>query len=158
MAWPERRMNESVLQEIGKMRGGLSLLHRTTRQKMMLFGRVMRTNGLEKMALACGEGRRRRPWKRWMEETLVGTGMDLEELREVLNCGENTDYDSTNRRHKVTLFMCKTGVHNCDRLFSYIIIDMDVLLNKRMFSDCPRYPRDPVVPTDAIQNRTSSPG
>ncbi len=54
---------------------------------MMFFGHVMRADGLEKeMMLACGEGRRRRgrPRKRWMEEILVGTGMGLEELREVV--------------------------------------------------------------------------
>jgi len=46
----------------------------------------MRADGLEKeMMLACGEGRRRgRPSKRRMEEILVGTGMGLEGLREVV--------------------------------------------------------------------------
>src|SRR6218665_1315631 len=60
-AWTERRTNESILQEIGEMREGLSLLERATRQKMMRFEHVMRTNGLEKeMMLSCGDGRRRR--------------------------------------------------------------------------------------------------
>ena len=37
----------------------------------------------KEIMLAFGEGRRSgRPKKRWMEEILVGTGVDLEELRE----------------------------------------------------------------------------
>jgi len=63
------------------------LLQRATRHNMMFFGLVMMADDLGKeMMLACGEGRRRRgrPMKRWMEEILVGTKMDLEELREVV--------------------------------------------------------------------------
>ena len=63
------------------------MLQRATRQKMIFFGQVMRADGLEKqMMLACGEGRRIKGWqrKRWMEEILVGAGMDLEELREAV--------------------------------------------------------------------------
>src|SRR6218665_2282034 len=47
----------------------------------------MRAGGLEKeMMLACGEGggRRERPKKRGMKEIMGGTGMGLEELREVV--------------------------------------------------------------------------
>src|SRR6218665_1031884 len=84
VAWTERRTNELILQEIGKMRGDLSLLQKAIRPKMMFFGHVMGADGLEKeMMLACGEGRRGRPRKRWMGEILVGTKMGLEELREV---------------------------------------------------------------------------
>jgi len=51
---------------------------------MLLFGHVMRANGLGKeMMLACEEGRRERglPVKRWMEGIHSMSGMDLEELR-----------------------------------------------------------------------------
>src|SRR6218665_1196791 len=85
VAWTERRTNEAILQEIGAMRGGLSLLQRATKQKMMILEHMMRANGLEKeMMLACGDGRRRRglPRKIWMKKMLVGTGMSLVELRE----------------------------------------------------------------------------
>ena len=59
------RTNEPILQKIGEMRGGLSLLQRATSQKMY----VMRADDLEKgMILACGEeergGEGERPWKR----------------------------------------------------------------------------------------------
>src|SRR6218665_1567946 len=90
VAWTERRTNEAILQEIGAMRGGLSLLQIATKLKMMILEHVMRANGLEKeMMLTCGDGKRRRwrrrrglPMKIWMKEMLVGTGMSLEELRE----------------------------------------------------------------------------
>src|SRR6218665_1717044 len=86
VALTERRTNEARLQEIVAMRGGLSLLQRATKQKMMISEDVMRANGPEKeMVLTCGDGRRRRrglPRKIWMKEMLVGKGMSLEELRE----------------------------------------------------------------------------
>src|SRR6218665_2147479 len=86
VALPERRTNEARLQEIVAMRGGLSLLQRATKQKMMISEHVMRANGPEKeMMFTCGDGGKRRrglPRKIWMKEMLVGTGMSLEELRE----------------------------------------------------------------------------
>src|SRR6218665_305770 len=86
VALTERRTNEAILQEIVAMRGGLSLLQRATKQKMMISEHVMRANGPEKeMVLTCGDGRTRRRGLRrkiWMKEMLVGTGMSLEELRE----------------------------------------------------------------------------
>src|SRR6218665_710121 len=63
VAWTERRTNKSILQGIGEMGGGLSLLqnHKTE----VVLRHVMRADGLEKeMMLACGEGRRRRGWPR----------------------------------------------------------------------------------------------
>src|ERR1700733_12711757 len=85
VSWTERRTNESILQEIGHLRGSLTLGQRAERQKLMFFGHVMRADGMEKeMMLACGEGERRRgrPRKRWMEEIYEKTKMNLEELRE----------------------------------------------------------------------------
>ena len=43
----KQRTNESILQEMGEMRGSLSLLQRAKRQTMMFFGNVMRVDGLE---------------------------------------------------------------------------------------------------------------
>src|ERR1700733_6328717 len=85
VSWTERRTNESILKEIGHLRGSLSLGQRAARQKLIFFGDVMRADGLEKeMMLACGEGERRRgrPRKRWLEEIHEKTKMNLEELRE----------------------------------------------------------------------------
>src|SRR6218665_173428 len=84
VAWTKRRTNESIVQEIGEMRGRLSLFQRATRQKMMFLGHVMKAAGLKKETMLAWEGGRRsgRPNKKWMEEILVRTGIDLEELRE----------------------------------------------------------------------------
>src|ERR1700733_13050358 len=85
VSWTEKRTNVSILQEIGQLRGNLTLGQRAARQKLMFFGHVMRSDGLEKeMMLACGEGERRRgrPRKRWMEEIHEKMKMNLEELRE----------------------------------------------------------------------------
>ena len=46
--WTEKRTNESVLMEIGQAKKVLSLRHWAAKQKMMLFGHVMRANGMEK--------------------------------------------------------------------------------------------------------------
>ena len=46
VAWTESITNESILQELGEVRGDLSLLQRATRQTMMFFGHVMRADGL----------------------------------------------------------------------------------------------------------------
>jgi len=74
----------------------MSLRQRAAKQKLMFFGHVMRANGIEKdMMLANGEGRRKRghPMKRWMEEILTMSGMNLVELRDAVEdlgtCGEN---------------------------------------------------------------------
>ena len=65
ITWSEKRTNESVLQEIGELRGDMTLNQRATRQKLMYFGNVMRADGLEKaMMMACGEGARRDEWRR----------------------------------------------------------------------------------------------
>ena len=85
VSWTEKRTNESILKEIGHLRGSMTLGQRAIRQKMAYFGHVMRANGMEKeMMLACGEGKRRRgrPRKRWMEEIHETTKMNLSELRE----------------------------------------------------------------------------
>ena len=85
VSWTEKRTNESILKEIGHLRGSMTLGQRAIRQKMAYFGHVMRANGMEKeMMLACGEGKRRRgrPRKRWMEEIHETTNMNLSELRE----------------------------------------------------------------------------
>src|SRR3984885_4766589 len=85
VSWTEKRTNVSILQEIGQLRGNLTLGQRAARQKLMFFGHVMRSDGQEKeMMLACGEGERRRgrPRKRWMEEIHEKMKMNLEELRE----------------------------------------------------------------------------
>ena len=82
------RDKESILKEIGHLRGRVTLGQRAAaaaRQKMTYFGHVMRANGMEKeMLLACGEGRRSRgrPRRRWMEEIHETTKMNLSELRE----------------------------------------------------------------------------
>src|SRR6218665_3992881 len=61
VSWTEKRMNESILMEIGHERGNMSVRQRAANQKMMFFGHVMRANGIEKdMMLACGEGRGKR--------------------------------------------------------------------------------------------------
>src|SRR6218665_3574639 len=39
VAWTEKRTNESILQELGELRGGLSLLQKATRQKMSFRAR-----------------------------------------------------------------------------------------------------------------------
>jgi len=55
------------------------------RAKLRFFGHVMRSDGLEKdMMLAYGEGRRKqgRPRKKWMDEILEKTAMNLAELRD----------------------------------------------------------------------------
>jgi hypothetical protein len=85
ISWKERRTNESVIQELGHLRGDMTLLQRIIKQKMMYFGHVMRADGLEKeMMLACGEGTRRRgrPRTRWMEDVHRKTTMNLAELRD----------------------------------------------------------------------------
>ena len=85
VAWTEKRTNEHILEEIGHLRGDMTLRQRAARQKLMYFGHVMRADGLEKeMMLACGEGRRGRgrPRKRWMEEIHETMNMNLPELRE----------------------------------------------------------------------------
>lgn len=53
---------------------------------LIYFGHVMRADGLEKtMILACGEGARRgRPRTRWMENVHRRAGMNLEQLRDVM--------------------------------------------------------------------------
>ena len=48
VASTERRTNESILQEIGEMRGGLLLLKRAARQTMLFFGHVMRADDLHR--------------------------------------------------------------------------------------------------------------
>src|ERR1700733_8690320 len=86
------------LQEIGHLRGNLTLGQRAARQKLMFFGHVTRTDGLEnEMMLACGEGERRRgrPRKRWMEEIHEKMKMNLEELRKA-----TTDRDTWRRTIK----------------------------------------------------------
>ena len=85
ISWTERRTNASVIQELGKLRGDLTLQQRAIKQKMIYFGHVMRADGMEKrMMLASGEGRRRRgrPRKRWMEEIHRRTAMNLAQLRD----------------------------------------------------------------------------
>ena len=87
ISWTEKRTNVSVLQQIGQMRGKLTLQEKATRQKLMYFGHVMRTSGLEKeMMLGCGEGKRGRgrPRMRWMDEIHERTAMSLGELREAV--------------------------------------------------------------------------
>src|SRR6218665_870121 len=44
VAWTVKKTTESILQELGEIREGLSLLQRATRQKMMFFGHVMRAD------------------------------------------------------------------------------------------------------------------
>ena len=91
ISWTEKRTNESVIQEIGQLRGDLTLQQRAIRQKLMYFGHVMRAEGLEKeMMLACGEGRRSRgrPRTRWMEEIYRRTAMSLTQLRDAVRSRE----------------------------------------------------------------------
>src|SRR6218665_325962 len=73
VSWTDRRTNEAILQEIGAMSGGLSLLQRAKQQTTIILEHVRRANVLKKeMMLACGEGRRRGlPRKIWMKEMLV---------------------------------------------------------------------------------------
>jgi len=85
VSWTEKRTNEHILEEIGHLRGEMSLRQRAMRQKVTYFGHVMRADGMEKeMMLACGEGKRGRgrPRKRWMEEIHETMRMNLPELRE----------------------------------------------------------------------------
>ena len=87
ISWTEKKTNVSVLQQMGQMRGKLTLQEKATRQKLMYFGHVMRTSGLEKeMMLGCGEGKRGRgrPRMRWMDEIHERTAMSLGELREAV--------------------------------------------------------------------------
>ena len=84
--------NESMLMEIGHARRDMSLRQRAAKQKLMFIGHVMRANGIEKnMMLAYREGRRKRSrlMKRWMEEILTMSGMNLTELR---NAAEDRDF------------------------------------------------------------------
>ena len=61
VSWTEKRTNESILMEIGRARGDMSLRQRAAKQKMTFCGHVMRANSMEKdMMLTCGEGRRKR--------------------------------------------------------------------------------------------------
>ena len=92
VSWTEKRTNESVIQEMGQLRGDLTLQQRAIRQKLMYFGHVMRAEGLEKeMMLACGEGRRSRgrPRTRWMEEIYRRTAMSLAQLRDAVRSRED---------------------------------------------------------------------
>ena len=41
ITWREKRTNELVLQEIGELRGDMTLNQRATRQKLMYFGHVL---------------------------------------------------------------------------------------------------------------------
>jgi hypothetical protein len=87
ISWTEKRTNVSVLQEIGQLRGDMTLQQRAIRQKLTYFGHVMRADGMEKeMMLACGEGTRRkgRPRTRWMEEVHKRTAMNLAQLRDAV--------------------------------------------------------------------------
>ena len=84
ISWKEKRTNEWVRTEIG-IDMDESLQQTVLRRKLVFFGHVMRSNGLEKdMMLACGEGRRKqgRPRKRWLDDVQETTGMNLEQLRE----------------------------------------------------------------------------
>ena len=55
------------------------------RRMLTFFGHVMQSDGFEKrMMLACGEGRRGRPIRRWMNEIHEVTGMKLAELRDAM--------------------------------------------------------------------------
>ena len=91
ISWREKRTNASVIQEIGQLRGDLTLQQRAIRQKLMYFGHVMRAEGMEKMMLACGEGRRSRgrPRTRWMDEIHRRTAMSLAQLRDAVRSRED---------------------------------------------------------------------
>ena len=85
--WTEKRTNEHILEEIGPLRGDMTLRQRAARQKTMNFGHVMTADGLEKqMMLSCGEGRRGRgrPRRRWMDEIHETMKMNLSEPREAM--------------------------------------------------------------------------
>src|SRR6218665_788621 len=116
VSWTEKSTNESIslLVEIGHARRDMSLRQRAAKQKLMFYGHMMRANGMEKdMMLAYGEGKRKRdrPMKRWMEETLKMSGMNLAELRDAVEdrdlwTAEITKNDDRNgspsRKFKVT--------------------------------------------------------
>jgi len=114
VSWTKKRTNESILMEIGHERGDMSLRQRAAKQKLMFYGHMMRANGMEKdMMLAYGEGKRKRdrPMKRWMEETLKMSGMNLAELRDAVEdrdlwTAEITKHDdrkgSPSRKFKAT--------------------------------------------------------
>ena len=53
ITWREKRTNESVSQEIGELRGDMTLNQRATRQKLMYLGHVMHADGLEKALIWC---------------------------------------------------------------------------------------------------------
>jgi len=70
ISWMEKKTNESVHMEIGIEEDEM-LQQTALRRKLGFFGRVMRSDGLEKrMMLAYGDGRRRRgrPRRKWMDE------------------------------------------------------------------------------------------
>jgi len=85
----EKKTKESVHLEIGIEEDEM-LQQAAIRGMLRFFGRVMRSDGLEKgMMLACGEGRRRgRSRRRCMDETHEVTGMTLAELRDVMTKGK----------------------------------------------------------------------
>src|ERR1043165_8784519 len=83
ISWMEKRTNDSVRMDIGIEKE--ETLQQTVLRAKLRFGHVMRSDGLEKdMMLAYGEGRRKqgRPRKKWMDEILETTGMNLAELRD----------------------------------------------------------------------------
>src|SRR6218665_615051 len=83
ISWTEKKTNESVHMEIG-IEEVETLQQTAPRRKLGFFGHVMRSDGLEKrMMLAFGDGRRRRPRRKWMDEIHEVTGMKLAELRDV---------------------------------------------------------------------------
>ena len=80
----EKRTNDWVRMAIG-IEKEETLQQTVLRTKLRYFGRVMRSDGLEKeMMLACGEGRSKqgRTRKKWMDEIHETTGMNLAELRD----------------------------------------------------------------------------
>ena len=84
ISWTEKKTNKEVRRRTG-VENVETLRQTAFRRKLVFFGHVMRSDGMEKeMMLACGEGKRKtgRPRKKWMDEIQERTGMNLEELRD----------------------------------------------------------------------------
>ena len=78
----EKRTNESILNGDQTSKRSFVAEKEGSKTEDDVLWPVMRANGMEKdIMLTCGEGRRKRLKKKWMEEMHTMSGMNLVELR-----------------------------------------------------------------------------
>lgn len=81
--WTARITNEEILDRI---KPWTSLEARVTKQKLLYFGHIMRSQSLEKdimLGLVSGKRGRGRPRTRWLDTIRNDTGMTVRQLKEI---------------------------------------------------------------------------